>query len=157
SEYFGSCRMKPTRLPRIFCIRFSDAVRISIPSSVIRSALICACWGSNFISARAVSDFPEPDSPTIPSFSWPSDREIPRTASDLLPRLSKAMRRLRISTFILAFPSVLTRVEDIAQPIPEEVERKRGKQDRNRRCHGHPPLLQQIFLGRRNHRPPFGR
>ena len=39
--------------------------------------------GISPMMARPVVDLPEPDSPTMPSRSRPSEKETPRTASDI--------------------------------------------------------------------------
>ncbi len=50
-------------------------------SKASRSASRRAVRGKRRRIARAVSDLPEPLSPTMPSFSWPSVSDTPRTAS----------------------------------------------------------------------------
>ena len=80
SENFGSCRIIEIRLPRIVRICRSDAAIRSMPSKRSRLAVTWAAFGVSFRIERPVSDLPEPDSPTIPTFSRPIENEMPRTA-----------------------------------------------------------------------------
>ena len=52
-----------------------------MPSKIRRSALTTPGAGTSRSIARPTVDLPEPDSPTMPSFSRPSVNETPRTAS----------------------------------------------------------------------------
>src|SRR6185369_10600171 len=100
----------------------SLAVRRSIPSKVSRRAVTCPGGGTSRRMARPVIDFPEPDSPTIPSFSRPTSKLTPRTASTAATRPGKRTRRsstVRIGA-IPASPDL--GVEDVAEPVAEQVE-----------------------------------
>ena len=66
-----------------------------MPSKASRAARTRAWGGSSRSRARAVSDLPEPLSPTMPSFSAPSVSDTPRTA--LLP----TMRRRKLDGEII--------------------------------------------------------
>src|SRR3546814_8866086 len=52
-----------------------------MPSNSRRFALTMPGLLTRRRMARPVIDLPEPDSPTMPSFSRPSEKETPRTAS----------------------------------------------------------------------------
>jgi hypothetical protein len=100
SEYFGSCMIRPARFPRMRRSAPSRAASTSMPSNSRRSAVTLALPGSSRRMERAVSDLPEPLSPTMPSFSWPTVSETPRTASLIPLGVRKLTRRLSIRTSI---------------------------------------------------------
>src|SRR6185369_15941717 len=143
----------------------SLAVRRSIPSKVSRRAVTCPGGGTSRRMARPVIDFPEPDSPTIPSFSRPTTKLTPRTASTAATRPGNWTRRsstMRIGESPARRPtdcvtgSVHLRVEDVAEPVPQEVEAEAHDQDGDPGDRGHPPLVQQEPPARRDHRTPLG-
>ena len=80
SEYFGSCIIIEIRLPRMVRICASLALSRSISPNCIWLASMRAFFGCRCSSARPTVDLPEPDSPTIASFSRPNWKETPRTA-----------------------------------------------------------------------------
>ncbi len=73
-----------------------------MPSNCSLSAVITAFHGSSRRIDRAVSDLPDPDLPTMPSFSCPRVSETLRTASDSPVAVGNWTRRLSISTSISA-------------------------------------------------------
>jgi len=70
----------------------------SMPSNLMLPDLTVAAFGSRPVIESAVTDFPEPDSPTRPRIS-PSKtfRSAPRTASTDFPSWLKSRRRPFIS------------------------------------------------------------
>ena len=52
-------------------IRRSEAPSRSLPSNASRRAVTRAAFGVNFMTERPVSYLPDPDSPTMPTFSRP--------------------------------------------------------------------------------------
>ena len=96
SEYFGSCSTMPIRPPRRSRHWARVALRRSIPSNSMRSAVTTAECGSSPMIARPTVDLPDPLSPTMPSFSRPTARDTPRTAATGPVRVAKATRRFSI-------------------------------------------------------------
>ena len=80
SEYLGSCRIIAMRPPRSARRSASPARRRSTPSKASRRAAMRPFRARSPSSARPVCDFPDPDSPTIPSFSRPRTKLTSRTA-----------------------------------------------------------------------------
>jgi hypothetical protein len=101
SEYFGSCRIIAMRLPRRLRRSFGGAVSRSMPSKRSLSAEISAFGGVSPMIARPVCDLPEPDSPTMPRRSRPSENEMPRTASIMPVRVGKRTFRSLTSSIVL--------------------------------------------------------
>ena len=81
SENLGSCMTMAMRRPRTARSVASSARRRSVPAKLRRSALTSPGDGTRRRMARPTVDLPEPDSPTMPSFSRPRVKETPRTAS----------------------------------------------------------------------------
>src|SRR3990172_11772148 len=80
---------------------------------------------------KALTDFPDPDSPTTPkrSLSW-MVKEMPSTARTIPSSVEKYVRRLRTwrrgaatSFSLLAFDA-LGRIESVAKTVTEEVDRE---------------------------------
>src|SRR5665213_1468083 len=94
----GSCVIMATLVPRHF---FADATVASTRSSPtwISPAVNSPGAGINCMMARAVSDLPEPDSPTSPTL-WPTftEKEMERMTSPLPLLLGKATDRLSTTT-----------------------------------------------------------
>src|ERR1700730_13520632 len=91
------------------------------------------------ITARPVTDFPAPDSPTTPSTSpLAMSNEIPSMACRALRRVTNSTLRLRTErtgsvmrsdVCTLALPQL--RIERVAQPVTEQVDRKDQSRQRN--------------------------
>src|SRR5579863_10182094 len=107
------------------------------------------------ITARPVTDLPAPDSPTTPSTSpFAMSKEMPSMARNTLWRVTNSTRRLRTertgsvmrSDFSKARSSKF-RIERIAQPIAEQVDRKDQNRERKSREGHDPPLAgKQIIV-----------
>src|SRR5262245_29372427 len=135
----------------------SVAARRSTPSNASRFAVTRPGGGTSRRTARPVIDFPEPDSPTMPSFSRPTSKLTPRTASTVASRPGN--RTQRSSTVRIAVTRALSalRVEDVAEPVPEEVEPEADNQDGDAGHRGDPPLVEEEPPSRGDHRAPLGR
>src|SRR5471030_63829 len=158
SEYFGSCRIMLICVPHRRRRSFGRIASRSWLSRRMASADQRADEGSSPSKARPASDFPDPDSPTIPSRSpLASVSEMPRTASVSVPSwASNAIRRLLISQRVSACMSAsLTGIEDIAQTIAEQVERETDEQDGNAGDGRDPPRIEQHAAPRRHHETPL--
>src|SRR4029079_15673647 len=119
------------RGPRVARSSASDLVVSSSPSSRIEPASTCiAFFGSRPITACAVTDFPEPDSPTTQTISLaPTVRLMPRTACGLWPPPLMATERLVISRTGAAISDPLRHlgIERIAQSIAQHVDGEDGE------------------------------
>src|ERR1700690_3439736 len=81
---------------------------------------------------------PEPDSPTMATVSpGPTLRSIPRTACTSPSGVSKrtcSPRMSRIGASAIGLrASPVARIEGIAQPVAEEIEREQRRHEENRR------------------------
>src|SRR4051812_29501751 len=107
--------------------------------------------------ARAVCDLPEPDSPTIASFSRPRVNETSRTTW-LVP-LAEWKRMLSFSTSrfgVVIGSSLLPGIEHVAQPIAHQVEPEADDEDGDAGIGAHPPLIEDVAAAIGHHRTPFG-
>src|SRR5215470_6495173 len=121
----------------------SLAARRSMPSKASRFAVTPPGGGTSRRMARPVIDFPEPDSPTMPSFSRPTSKLTPRTASTVPTRPGN--RTQRSSTLRIGFTrgSSALGIEDVAEPVPEQVEPEAHDEDGDAGHGGDPPLVQE--------------
>src|SRR2546430_3409847 len=115
------------RVPRIARSSVSDLVSSWSPCSRIEPLSTCiAPFGSRPITACAVTDLPEPDSPTTQTISSaPTVRLMPCTACVLSPPLM-ATERFETSRTVLLTSHPLRHfgIERIAQTIAENVDGK---------------------------------
>src|SRR5260221_6058641 len=82
--------------------------------------------------ARTDCDLPEPDSPTIASFSRPMLKDMSRTTCEMPVGVLKRMLRLstcKRGVVIAASPSLLTWIEHIAQAITDQIEAETDDED----------------------------
>src|SRR5262249_35227979 len=129
----------------------------SIPSNSRRRAVTRPGCGTKRRMARPVIDFPEPDSPTIPSFSRPTVKLTPRTASTVATRPGKRTQRSSTVRIGVTPGSSALGVEDVAKPVPEQVEPEAHDQDGDAGHRGDPRLVEEESPSRGDHRAPFGR
>src|SRR3954451_6799306 len=131
SAVIGSWNTIAMRVPRIARNAASDLVVSSSPSSRIEPASTCiAFFGSRRITACAVTDFPEPDSPTTQTISLaPTLRLMPRTACGRSPPPLMATERLVISRTGPAMSDPLRHlgIERVAQAVAKDVDGKDGQ------------------------------
>src|SRR5579885_329388 len=152
SANFGSCRMSPARRPRMAPRARGEAESTSISSKRSRFARSTALGGVRRRIARAVSDLPDPDSPTMPSVSAPMAKLTPRTAGAKPLGPGNPVWRSSISSCI---SSARFRIEHVAQPVSQEVEGEGGDENGDARGGWHPPLLENVVARGRDHRAPF--
>src|SRR5574343_1412550 len=140
SEYFGSCMIMDMRRPRIARICAALACRRSTSANCKRVASTFALRGCSPSKALPTVDLPEPDSPTMPSFSRPSANETPRTALEVLPsgevkctrRSCTCKRGESLEVVMCASISwclFAARVQYVIQAIAQQVERQTDQQD----------------------------
>src|SRR5712691_3448495 len=101
------------------------------------------------ITARPVTDFPAPDSPTTPSTSpLAMSKEIPSMARSRLRRVTKSTRRSRTESTdsVMRLVRELRRfssefwIERVAQPVAEQVDREDQARQRKAREGDDPPF-----------------
>src|SRR5690606_16603044 len=108
--------------------------------------------GSRRITAWAVTDLPEPDSPTIqtvsPLFNC-RDRSCTAYLRSLAPcaatdRISVDSRTSASSCLLtdVSMNTSTTRIQDVTQPCTDKVERQHSQEDRDPRDRRQPPVLQ---------------
>src|SRR5207237_6990810 len=106
----------------------SDLVVSSSPCSRIDPLSTCnAFFGSSPITACAVTDLPEPDSPTTQTISLaPTVRPMPRTACGRSPTPLMATERLAISRTgaLMSDPLCHLGIERVAQSVAQHVDGK---------------------------------
>src|SRR5260370_238819 len=99
--------------------------------------------------ARPVTDFPAPDSPTTPRTSpLAMSKEIPSMARSRLRRVTNSTRRLRTerTASVMGLVRKLRRfssefrIERVAQPVAEQVDRKDQARQRKAREGDDPPF-----------------
>src|SRR5688572_32977225 len=122
----------------MIAISFARILRIPAPSSGTRSRPCHSTWpatmrpggiGTSFITVSAVTVFPQPDSPTTPSVSPRSTvRSTPSTACTQPSSVAKWVFKPRMSSSTLLHH--LARIERVAQPVADEVDREHGEEDR---------------------------
>src|SRR5216684_3580322 len=134
----GSWKIMAMLWPRIARTSSSSIFRTSWPSNMIEPLTILpGGWGIRRISESAVTDFPQPDSPTMPRVSpAPTSNVTPSTARTTPSRVKNCVcRSLTSSNDMRAahpFPKVRQslvsnldlhpRVEGVPQPVSEERE-----------------------------------
>src|SRR5215470_19884910 len=116
------------RVPRIARKSASDLAVSSSPSSRIEPvSTVIACFARSPITACAVTDLPEPDSPTTQTISLaPTVRLIPRTACGRSPTPLMATERLAISRTgaLMSDPLGHLGIERVTQPVAQYVDRE---------------------------------
>ena len=82
----------------------------------------------------AVTDLPQPDSPTIPSvLPFSTAKLTPSTARTTPSRVKKCVRRSSTSSSAIATLSLRPRVERVAEAVGDEVRAQDERGDRDRR------------------------
>src|SRR5439155_1250955 len=134
SAVIGSWNTMAMRVPRIARNSLSDLVSSCSPCSRIEPVSTrIAAFGSRPITACAVTDLPEPDSPTTQTISSaPTVRLMRCTACVLSPPLMATERSETSRTVLLtSHPLRHLGIERIAQAVAENVDGK----DRERKTH----------------------
>src|ERR671934_1342399 len=155
--------------------------RRSRPSKVAEPERTRPARGRRPRSASAVTLFPQPDSPTMPSVSpGPMSNEIPFTACTVPPPVQKWTRRSSTARrgasgtpdrrtpapaevperLPLAEPPYATaelRVERLPQAVADQVEAEDGDHDRDPRDDGEEGRRLEVVVHVGEHRPPLRR
>ena len=137
-------------LPRTGMRRFSFNPRSSEPLKRTEP-LTRAFLGSRPIVAMAVTDLPEPDSPTMPSTSpGESSALSPLTAWTVPSLVGKSTNRfstLRTGPGMSGAYACLLRVESLTQSVSDQEDRKDEDDEEDRREGEEPPLSRRRVLG----------
>ena len=104
--------------------------------------------GSSRSSAISLTLLPQPDSPTMPSTSPSSSANESRRRPATTPS-SVSKRTVSASTSSSAHHAGRPRVEDVAQPVAEQVERERAEEDREPGIDGEPRRRREVAPARR--------
>ena len=112
--------------------------------------------GSRRITDKAVARLlPQPDSPTSPSTSpRRSEKLTPSTALITPRRRKKWVCRSRTSRTVSAVIVAQSRIEAVAQPVAEQVDRQHHQGDRDARDQRHPPGIGEPATSLRDHQAP---
>ncbi|MNX87592.1 hypothetical protein D3C86_1195240 [compost metagenome] len=140
-------------LPRIAPICRSDFSSSGSERKSIRSAVTVALFGRSRMAARPVVDFPEPDSPTMPTLSRPTSKLTLDTAGMVL----RPKRTLRSRTERMGELSGtgMARIQEVAQRIAGDVEGKARQQDGDAGHDGDPPVIEHELAAAGDHCTPF--
>src|SRR5215472_1192931 len=123
-------------LPRIARSRRLERLSSSVPSKRIEPAILPGGWGMRPRMEFAVTDLPQPLSPTIARVSRCSTQnDTPSTARATPSRVPKWVCKFSISSSAIgSWPLGQAWVERIAQPVAEQIDREhRDRQERRRK------------------------
>ena len=144
SENFGSCMTMAIRPPRICRIaRSAGGQEVDALERERAAPSTSPGGGTRRRMARPVIDLPEPDSPTMPSFSRPT------VEAHAAHRLDDAMRAREAHAEVLDREQRRHRsslglgVEHVAEPVAEQVEAEADDEDREPGHRRHPPLVEE--------------
>src|ERR1700722_18913281 len=147
----------PIRLPLIRRISSGGRWSILMPDRWISPPHRRPGGSIRPITARPVTDFPAPDSPTTPSTSpLAMSKEMPSIARSALWRVTNSTPRLRTeSTGSVMWSDIPEwrrfssefRIERIAQPVAEQIDREDQRREGNTRKGDDPPFAgKQIIV-----------
>src|SRR5262245_37274370 len=134
SDVIGSWKIIAISRPRTSSSRFSDSFVRSRPSNSIEPDTISAGgFGSRPMIDSAVTDLPQPDSPTMPSVSPLSTEKLtPSTARTAPSRVMKYVRRSSTSSRGMPFLGLAgARVEGVAHAVRDEVRAEDDRRDQD--------------------------
>src|SRR4029077_12203149 len=134
SEVRGSWKIMPIRFPLIRRVSSGGRLSIRRPDSRISPPEMRPGGSIRPITESPVTDLPAPDSPTTPSTSpLAMSKETPSIARSVPRREANSTRRLRTegmgSVMGGAYSSEL-RVERVAQPVAEQIDRQDQRRKR---------------------------
>src|SRR6185295_7064121 len=142
------------RFPRMSDMARSGRLARLGPSRSRRAAVRAAWAGNRDMMASAVSDLPEPDSPTMhrvsPRSTW---KETPCTARSVpagTGRLTRRSSTVRTRSLIGTSTAVL-RCRDVAQTVAHHVDREDEKKEGDARNRDQPRIEEHQALGLGDH------
>src|SRR5580698_7245620 len=141
---------RPVPRSAVHC-RADSEVR-SLPSNCSRSAVTSSGRRNKPMMARAVSDFPDPDSPTNATRSVPTSKEMPST--NARPPVPAAVRTASFSTESIGVSATM-RISQVAEPIGQQIETKTTNQHRRAGRSRHPPLVEDHLTTLGDHGAPL--
>src|SRR3712207_6296983 len=132
--------MAPIWRPRMRRIRSGGRLSMRLPSRRISPRAIRPGGSSRPMMAAPVMDLPAPDSPTTPSTSPGSMvKETPSSAVRVPRRVGNSTRRSRTSRRGGAMLPQL-RIQGVAEPVAQQVDREDHRDEGGSREDGDPPL-----------------
>src|SRR5882724_11952524 len=155
----GSWKIMAMSLPMIRRRARAERPSRSVPAKIKRSAVTRPGQGISPMTASMLTLLPEPDSPTTPTISPESSvMSRPSTARKAPRWVWKSTDKLRISSSATRVPAsaLQFRIERIAQPVAQKVEREHGHEDGDAGEIHDPGRAQEEFPGVGHHGPPFG-
>ena len=130
----GSWKIIDMRLPRMRAIARSDSDSRSVPAKLMRFAERCPPRASRLMTASAVTDLPQPDSPTR---QWVSPfSTVQRGAAHRRGAAAEASPEGLRSRG--ARSSQPLRAEQVAQSVADQVDAEHQHRERDARDHDHP-------------------
>src|SRR5690606_20390070 len=133
--------------------------RMSIPSKRMDPPSFRAFGGRMPSTERASVVFPQPDSPTRPMMAPRRMLKLTpsrtRTIPASVPKLILRSRTSSSRSVLMAAPDAW--IEDVAQPVPEEIEPHDDYEDGKARRQGIPPCIGQELTRLGDHATPFRR
>src|SRR5882724_4021438 len=150
SEVIGSWKMIEISLPRISRTSFSDDVSRSRPRKrMLPEGCEALGYGSSFRIDSALTDFPEPDSPTSATHSPRlMENEIRSTAS-VLPNATERSRTSSKGWLMASMrgplPERLARIEGVARGFADEDQQRQHDRDREESREAEPRRLHVGF------------
>src|SRR5690606_40458597 len=133
--------------------------RMSMPSKRMDPPSFRAFGGRMPSTERASVVFPQPDSPTRPIMAPRRMLKLTpsrtRTIPASVPKLILRSRTSSSRSVLMTAPDAW--IEDVAQPVPEEIEAHHDDEDREARRQGIPPGLRQELPRLRDHAAPLRR
>src|SRR5271169_2298565 len=138
--------MAPISRPRIRRIASSGSLSIRRPASVIRPAAMRSGGSSRPMIAAPVSDLPAPDSPTTPSTSPGAIAKLISSIAVSTPRRVGSSTR-RFSTRKSGSDiSAQFRIERVAQPVAQEIDRQDQNGQHYSRKNRYPPVAREQIV-----------
>src|SRR6266850_4181638 len=156
-DVIGSWKIIAIDSPRIPCISDSLSFVRSLPSYRTRPPTMRPGGGISRMTLKAVTDFPHPDSPTMPSVSPAlSSNETPSTAFTTPSGVKNWVFRSRTSRSGPGNASYLPEpwIKSVADCIPEEVGGKHGEEDQHPWPDHQPARVEEKGLGVGEHVAP---
>src|SRR5260370_26142107 len=120
------------------------------PPSVMLPPAIRSGGYNNPMIAAPVNDLPAPDSPTTPSTSPGAMSKLTSSTATSVPRrVGTSMRRfstLSSNSVLRMLSSVQLRIERVAQPVAQEIDRQDQQHQHDPREQRDPPIARQQVL-----------
>src|SRR5271165_3554816 len=138
--------MAPISRPRIRRIASSGSLSIRRPASVIRPAAMRSGGSSRPMIAAPVSDLPAPDSPTMPNTSPGAIAKLISSIAVSIPRRVGSSTRKFSTRKSASGMSAQFRIERVAQPVAQEIDRQDQNRQHDSRENRDPPVAREQIV-----------